>query len=295
MKRTLLLLFTIPLFVSCGKDAIEVFDAKAKKFAESKHIITLEELTDLQHYAGQNQGEPGFEEFFTNEKLDNAKLVSYLEKGKKYKVEKPYNPRADVVNIYIENSLSMLGYINNNGSGFKNALAQIFSVSEKFKGYTSNYINSEIIPADLNTDNIVGINTAAFTRGNVKSSNLDGVFKTVLDQTKNNTISILVSDCIYSIEKGDATELLKRQALLTQRTFENKVNKANELATLVIKLDSDFAGTYYDKRDRAHEKVAIKRPYYIIIMGDDASVAYFKSKIDFFYARWLCQQLHHQF
>lgn len=280
MKRTLLLLFIIPFFVSCGDEAIDIFDTKTKKFAESEGTISLEEFTELQQLIEKNAGEPGFEKFYSREKIDNTVLRNYLEKEKRYIVEKSYDPKKDAVTIYIENSLSMHGYINNNGSGFKNAIAQVFSVSEGFNGFTSYYINADTIPVNLTTENIVDINVAAFTKGNVKSSDLDNIFKSILSIKDKNTISILVSDCIYSIEKGDATDLLKRQALLTQRTFENTIKKNGSVTTLILKLESDFAGTYFDKRDHAYPNVTLKRPYYVIIMGDDNAVSYFKSKID---------------
>lgn len=281
MKRILLLLFSIPLFISCGPEVTEKFNDDVKTFSKSEGIISLKELMLLEQFINQNSNEPDFERFLSGGKADKNKLVSYLQKEKKYKVEKPYNPKTDAVNIYIENSLSMHGYIDNNGSGFKNAIAQIFSVSEKFKNYNPYYINSDTIPANLTPENIVNISKAAFTRGNVNSSNLDDIFKTVLSKTGKDDISILVSDCIYSLDKGDATDLLKRQALLTQRTFENAIQKNKSVTTFILKLESDFTGSYYDRRDHAYANVNLRRPFYVIIIGNDEAIKYFKSKTDF--------------
>ncbi|KOS04808.1 hypothetical protein AM493_01175 [Flavobacterium akiainvivens] len=280
MKIKLLLLFiTSILFVGCGPEAPDIFNSMVKKFATSEGYISLNELSELKTYIEQNPDEPDFSPFLTNEKVDDNKLAAFLKK-QKYKLETPYNPKNDTVKIYIENSLSMLGYISNKGSNFKTSIQELLFTADEFKGYSTNYISDSIYPTypeKLSTDDIININRVSFSKNGASNSKLEAIFKQVLSEADKNTVSILVSDCIYSLQKGGSSELLNSLKTTTRQAFKNGGAKYKNFSILILKLDSEFSGSYFDRRDHEYKNVNTPRPFYVVVMGEDAAVSNFKS------------------
>lgn len=122
----------------------------------------------------------------------------------------------------------MNGYINGN-TEFKSAIQDML-VLLKYEYEEKNinlfFINSQIHPINIDTD-LTGfasaLNAKSFKVGAVASSNLNNVFKQVLSKTSKDTVSILISDCIYSI-KGNKTEdlLSDQKVLLKMLSLQNQ-------------------------------------------------------------------------
>ena len=102
----------------------------------------------------------------------------------------------------------------------------------------------------------------------------------LLDSLHQNEIVILTSDCIYSLGKGDETEgKLNIQKSLTHDAFNDALkSRENDLATVCLKMSSDFKGYYYDLNDHPTE-IHNKRPYYIWIIGKENLVKEYYPKI----------------
>jgi len=191
------------------------------------------------------------------------------------------------VNVYIENSGSMDGYVNGN-TEFKGAIRDLlvllkhyYGTEEKIKVY---FINNKIRKTDTQTDLATfatNINTLWNVQGDDrKSSNLNNVFKMILDKTGKETISILFSDCIYSISGRNAEGLLSDEKSLTKDAFLTRWRLDSlKLATTIVKMKSKFTGDYWDKDGKATHLQGNFRPYYICVIGNCDVMLDFNNKI----------------
>ncbi|KAA6322522.1 hypothetical protein EZS27_027945 [termite gut metagenome] len=192
--------------------------------------------------------------------------------------------KVHTINVYIENSGSMDGYVNGN-TEFKDAIRDLL-VELKYHYDAGkikiHFINSDIHPTAIKidlADFARNINTG-WNVGNRASSNLNNVFKQILGKTGENTISILFSDCIYSINGEKTIDLLSDEKSLTKNAFLSK-SKTDSigLSTTIVKMKSRFTGTYYDKNNAKTYLTNENRPYYISVIGDKNAIMDFNSKI----------------
>lgn len=207
---------------------------------------------------------------------------------------KPINTKVDInkikINVYIENSGSMNGYINASNSEFKQCIGSLLTDLP----YTFNkdsievfYINEQIYKqADGNklNDFINNISNKTFNVGKTTSSNINKIFGMILEKTNKNTISILYSDFIYSIDgksQNQILDLLNGAKYSTKSAFMqySKNNKSN-LFTSFYRYMSIFNGTYYNWMN-GKEKINNHRPYYICVIGEKHIVSELNKKIDF--------------
>ncbi|MDR1898086.1 MAG: hypothetical protein LBR10_14995 [Prevotellaceae bacterium] len=196
------------------------------------------------------------------------------------------------INIYIENSASMDGYVNGE-TEFKDALEGLL-VGMKYHYDAKNihlyYINSGIFPISANIEKDVSSFISQLTpatikeTGNRKSSNLNNLFQQILGNTSSDTISVLISDCIYSIKGKNTADLLSREKNSIKDAFlsQSKQSKT-DLAITVIQLYSRFSGIYYTYKD-TNNQVQLngkQRPYYMCLMGNSNTLAGFNKKIPY--------------
>jgi len=195
--------------------------------------------------------------------------------------------KAHTINVYIENSGSMDGYVKGN-TEFKGAIRDLLVDLKYYYGKDGitkvNFINSQIRETNTKTDlaNFTqSINTIWKVQGeNRSSSNLNSVFKMILDKTDKETISILFSDCIYSIKGKDAEGLLSDEKSLTKDAFLTRWRTDSlKLATTIVKMKSKFTGTYYDKDNLKTVLSGQYRPYYICVIGNNDVMLDFNQKI----------------
>ncbi|MEY4936986.1 MAG: hypothetical protein RIS64_3345 [Bacteroidota bacterium] len=192
-----------------------------------------------------------------------------------------------VYNAYIENSMSMDGYVNGS-TEFKNAIYGFLSdILLKTNGLTDSlnlfYVNSEMFPFKEDVrDFIENLNPASFkARGGKRSSSDIGlVLEKIVQQTNPNKVSLMVSDCVFSPGKGkNAKDYLVSQGIGVKRAFADALMQHPNLATVVIQLKSSFSGSYYDYENRPVALNA-KRPYYIWLIGNDLNIKKLFETID---------------
>ncbi|WP_118195594.1 hypothetical protein [Albibacterium indicum] len=187
--------------------------------------------------------------------------------------EKSDSEKPTKVALYIENSGSMNGYVTGN-TEFKNAIGDLL-VLLKFHYGEENirlyFINDQIHPiegvSDL-TKFASWLSPATMKVGNTASSDLNLVFKEVLENTDNQTLSLLFSDLIYSIQGSNTEELLNYQKSQTKDAFLSKSKSGVELQTSIIQYNSSFNGGYWDKNNQRVELKGAKRPYYLTVTGE---------------------------
>jgi hypothetical protein len=200
----------------------------------------------------------------------------------KKKTEKIINP---IINVYIENSSSMIGYIKDD-TYFKTDVRELLTIlnhhyADNRKQVNLHLINSNIYP--INTTDNIGFITAltpkTFNIGNIYQSDLNNVFKQVLHKTSKNTLSIIITDCIYSV-KGSASPLSVQKTGI-EGHFLDKSKKDLKVSTEIIKLNSQFNGIYYDKSNGKHSLNGDMRPYYMVALGSDELLSDLNTKIPF--------------
>lgn len=177
-----------------------------------------------------------------------------------------------IVNVYLENSGSMNGYVKGT-TEFEQSVYSYLSdikISNVSSALNLFYINSKLIPqgSDI-SDFIEKLEPATFKLkgGDQKTTDISNLLKEILKSKKKNTISIFVSDCIFSPGKGmNAAEYLLNQQIGIKTNFAEYLNK-EDLCVMIYQLSSKFNGIYYNREDT---KITInnQRPFYILILGE---------------------------
>jgi molybdopterin-guanine dinucleotide biosynthesis protein A len=281
-----LTLFFCILLTSCGSD-YSTFEDSAQEYSESDSKITSLEINNLIAEIKLFETDRKFKKFFTDGSFDKTKLITFLEK-KGYTVVKNEDTadssKKYFVNIYIENSGSMNGYVNGN-TQFKGAIRDLLVMLKYYYGEKNiniHFINSDIYPTQIHGDIVTfskTLNTKTFKIGDTDNSNLNNIFNQILNKTAKDTMSILLSDCIYSIKGSKTEDLLSDQKSLTKDAFLTKFKSKERLATSIVKLTSEFNGTYYDKDNKKTQLSGQLRPYYITIMATDKAMTNFNENI----------------
>lgn len=186
--------------------------------------------------------------------------------------------------IYMENSGSMDGYVNLN-SEFKDALGKIIVKSNNYSITTDLFFVNDAIydvqqtalKGDVN--NFVSqLNASNMKVGATGSSNINKIFKMVLDKTVNDTVSILFSDFVYSIKGTDVSSQVSNAKNATMGAFMDAIKRNPNFATIILQCSSRFHGKYYDRNDHPIPFVGT-RPYYIFIMGPYDKLKYLDEKL----------------
>lgn len=187
------------------------------------------------------------------------------------------------INVYIENSGSMFGYITQ-GNDFDRSISSLLTniqVSDFADSINFFYINSRTFKQNLNLPTFIkntNIHNAQTWPGNLSRTDICALFDTVTSYVNRNTISIFVSDCIFSPGKGvSAQNYIGAEKDCITLTINQKL-KNQDLAFIVYRLISSFRGNYFDCQDNA-TFIDSDRPYFIWIIGTKNNIATFKHKL----------------
>ena len=186
------------------------------------------------------------------------------------------NTAKPVVRIYLENSGSMDGFVTLN-TQFKNALGHLIAKADGYYDDTKIFfVNDDIYDApicqDLNNF-VLNLNTTSMKVGHTGSSDINHIFKQLLDHTQGDTVSVLVSDCIYDVD--NVGNLLSAAASSTTGTFMKAIrkyqDKGKEFGVIFMQMESLFQGYHYE--GNMPMMYYGKRPYYIVMMGGKDQLA----------------------
>ncbi len=178
------------------------------------------------------------------------------------------------LNVYVENSGSMDGYMCA-GSNLKDAVFDYVSDLKKESSKVSLlYINSEIIPCHQTLDNYIqNLTPSSFAKagGNRANTDLRQIFEMMLQRQKKNTVTVFVSDCILDIPQN-ALEFFGNCQVSIKNSFDQALTKYPMLGVQIIKLQSKFNGYWYCGQNKELLNDA-KRPYYIWVIGNKQILA----------------------
>lgn len=225
-----------------------------------------------------------------NDKVNEDKTYAYLCRFCTSKFQnreiKIFNPTSIIdkneirkfnFHIYLENSASMDGYVKG-VTEFETAIYNLLGdikISGICDSLNLHYINNTIpfskfnaLPADIQ-DFIERLEPTTFRQkgGNRGTSDIERIFETVLTIVDDKNAVVLISDFVFSPGSGeDAEEYLTNQSVGIKLDFAQKINEL-DLASVLIHLESNFKGAYYNKFNNA-TSIDCKRPYYIWIIGN---------------------------
>ena len=187
------------------------------------------------------------------------------------------------IKLYIENSGSMFGYVN--GRTQLKDMLQNLLVDLKYEYNEENieiyFVNTKIynnpIKSDVK-DFADKLSPYSIKIGQTGSSDLNDIFRQITSEIEDNSISILISDFIYSIKKGNTVNLLGEQQALTKDVFLTADKKGQKLTTNVYQYSSDYEGKYYDFNDDG-KPFKGQRPYYLAVIGEQGNIKQFTDQI----------------
>ena len=294
---SLLFLFgSLVLLSSCASEPIDELNKKINIALRSGNEITESERNEFIDYVKENIELPQIID--SNNKINQKELTNLIlaiaNKRRNSPEPKIFSPNEDsenenqdaIIDVFIENSMSMDGYVKGSME-FEAALSDLL-VQMQYK-YNKENINVNFINTKVYPSKVVEVKTFVetldpskkpYNEGKRTVSKLNEILETILDSTSKSDVSILISDCIYSLGKGKDTEgALEFEKSLTKGAFLEK-SKEFDFSTIVLKMNSKFDGVYYDLNDSKTKLSKANRPYYFWIIGNNQLIKSFQKNID---------------
>ena len=198
------------------------------------------------------------------------------------------DPITTEFNIILETSASMKGYIT--GERFKkdvtNFIAELEKISSEkdttFPIKQLNYYTTNIVGGESVLDTFKGstkefsteIMTGKIATGT--TSPLDEILDNIINSSDSSKLNFLVSDFVMDIKTKQVQNTI-------QSTFQNLFIKAKAkgLGLTVYRMLSDYSGIYYPPIGTSFTILKpIERPYFIWVLGTQAAIKKFVSKME---------------
>jgi hypothetical protein len=288
------------LFLKGCKSEFEQFNEQALASASDDNQIDLKEFTELVNLIKQSD-ERGFQQFKEESgKIDSSKVVSYLLKyfsAKKLTITEadiwqPKNvaaiPEAININVFLENSGSMNGYLNDPNTQFKNSVYSLLTRLKLFVNQDSLnlfFINKEdqLLFGNASNNDVEAFKDildptsfSKISKGKTGETDINQLIKRCISKVNAKNMSVFISDCIYSPGKSrpDAKLYLSEQKHGIYLNFATEIRDRNSnLSVIILHLKGGFKGTYYD---RLNNKIVfdnlIERPFYIWFIGTKTQI-----------------------
>ncbi|RZJ70290.1 hypothetical protein [Flavobacterium sp.] len=283
MTRKFTILCFLTLFVCASCSRFAEFEERAETDSQSDEIIDKDELKELTEFVLASGND---REFIANKVTDESSLKSYLRtKGYKFYTKAVIDPKRVFLKIYLENTGSMTGYVSED-SNFKNAMTELLVRAVGY--YEPNkislyFINSKVYPIKVATRDLSdypkNMDDKNTTVGDISHSDLNDIYENVLETAGRDTISILISDCIFSVSGDDTAKKLAIQQSLIRQVFQASIGRNKNQSALIAKLNSSFTGTYYSKKNTKIKLANVSRPYYYSVLGDASKIDDFNAKM----------------
>lgn len=190
-----------------------------------------------------------------------------------------------VVNVYLETSGSMNGYMDSGKSQFQQVVYEYVSNIKKSKIASEInlfYITDKV--TDKGTDIRSFINSLTpggvlGAAGNHSTTDLADLLSSVLSNTDNNTVSVLISDCLFSPGNvANPSAYLDDQKTSIGNSISEYIDANTLLGCCVYQLNAKFKGRYYDYKNRARN-IDQDRPFYIWVFGNPVHLLNLRKRI----------------
>ncbi len=298
MKKSIfLILFSALILSGCGSELTE-FNDQAYSFASDKKIDPKEYKFLLDFVS--NTTDKSFKQFKDEKgKIDSLKVVAYLLKY--YSAKKLAITSADIwqpeitvtkadkfnINVFLENSGSMNGYLNDPNTQFKNSVYSLLTRLKLFVDKDSLnlfFINKsdQLLYKNATNQDVEKfkdiLNPTSFNKisvGKTQESDLNDLINRCLRKSNENNLSVFISDCIYSPGKShpDAAQYLAEQKQGVFLNFATAL-KESDVSVMVIQIFANFKGTYWDKKNNPVSiPTEIQRPFYIWFIGSRKQIS----------------------
>ncbi|MCG9900889.1 MAG: hypothetical protein MH132_12865 [Hydrotalea sp.] len=299
MKKIHFLITALILILTSCKSEFGPFNEKALAFANNDKRIDEGEYQKLLIEISDSD-DRGFQQF-KNERgeIDNTKVVSYLVKffnAKKigltandiWQPETNKNQKGFNINVYLENSGSMNGYLNDPNTEFKNSVYSLLTRLKLFVDKDSLNLflinkNDQLLYKNASNNDVENfkniLNPASFSKlskGKTGESDINELIKRCLYNSNDRNLSVFISDCVYSPGKSkpNATMYLAEQKQGIYLNFATEIiNRNSDLAVIILQIDAKFKGAYFDKNNKSIDiPNEISRPFYIWFIGSKKQI-----------------------
>lgn len=281
------------LFTNCKSD----LEQQILDFAQDKSIDQKEYESITKTIASSTDRE--YAKFKTKGVVDNQKVVKYIvgickEDGFTIQIDEIWQPNLTKekikfnINVFVENSGSMNGYLDDPNTQFKNSVYSLLSRLKLFVDddslnlyfVNSNdkllYMNASVSDIEMFKDIL---NPTQFQHlahqmhASLGSTDLNDLVKRSINKVDKNNLSVFISDCIYSPGRGiDANQFLADQKNGVFLNFASELKKRS-LAIILLQVKGNFKGTYFDHNNNRIPILAnIERPFYIWFIGTDRQI-----------------------
>jgi len=276
--------------MSCGggSNSIVKLDRKIKSILRNDNAITEQEAASLKDYITANADD--FADCGCTE--SDADLKAYILEVAETRRNNPGAPEIEGLSddggstdsrgggdlsfkLYMESSASMYPYTKSS-TEFKSAIYDLLtSISDNGdeKGLI-NYIGSVMFPVSQSVSDFIkkrdpyDVAKQNKAKINTKNTDLNKIIQMIFEEGDDDAISILVSDCIYSVQGNDAKDGLTKVKYVTKDVIQEH---AKDYSVLVMQLNSDYNGTYYPYSG-GRIKYKGKRPYYMLFIGKSSKI-----------------------
>lgn len=282
-------LFSAVVSIEGCKSVSDEFREDAARTFKSKKHLDKEDYERLTGYIKSDKR--AFPRFvLTGDSIDHAAVHKYLvtflkqqnpditdaaiwQPGTVESVASKFN-----INVFVENSASIDGYVGDARSTFKNTVFKMLVDLKNLPLADSlnlNYINTKPISIKVSaaSDDIKAfyqrLNPESFRNagGARGSTDVEQMLKQLLDKTDERNLSVFISDCVFSPGHADAKQYLAGQFAAIYNDFIAARKTNPGLSVIVLQCSALFNGTYYDYRDMPHPNINADRPYYMWFIG----------------------------
>lgn len=267
----------------CGNRAKKDLNHLLMELAGTDHTIDHDDWMTLENYLDGQKA--NFPEFYVDGKLDADEVREYIEdffSHRRDAMKIDFSGMAVEplkVNFYLERSGSMIAYDSPAGDGsFKAAIVQMLN---NLPGNNADHkiyvVNSSINAYPKGVDQFVkdsNIFEATKGIGDPSFTDFGAIFDKILNSTKDDELSILVTDMIYSTK--DMTGVNPKKVFAEAQGMTNSVFKSEvkKKSMLIVKMMGSYNGLYYPYNSPSKGvPYNGKRPYYIVIVGNNENIA----------------------
>ena len=188
-----------------------------------------------------------------------------------------------VVNVYLETSGSMNGYVDNGKTQFQQVVFDFLS-NIRNSGLPSelNYITDRVTPKGNDVNQFInsltskGLLMAAGSRG---TTDIAALITEILKNTDGSNMSIFISDCIFSPGSvANPEAYLENQKIAIRNAVNDYIASNHFVSCSVYQVYSQFKGRYFDYKNHP-TNIDMQRPFYIWVFGSPAHIATIKTKV----------------